>query len=304
MQMIDGRLVYSATDLVGYLECEHLASLEQAAIAGHLRRPARADPVLDRIAERGELHEARFLESLRAEGITVEVIETDQTSPPDQRIARGRDATLQAMCEGARAIYQAVLFDGRRLGYADFLRRVETPSELGAWSYEVWDTKLARHAKASAVLQICMYTEMLGTLQGRQPTEMHLALGGVKGERVSFRVADYAAYYRLVAREFEAKLGHSPVFPLATTPEPVEHCEVCRWSLECKAQWRVQDDLSLVAGLTSRQRRALHSIAVTTRMGLGEPAEPLPQQVDGIGPRRAETSESPSQHPGARRASR
>ena len=284
MQNVDGRLVYSATDLVGYLECEHLASLEQAAVAGHLRRPTRSDPVLDRIAQHGELHEGRFLESLRTEGVTVGVIETDRTLPPDQRIARGRDATLESMREGVGAIYQAVLFDGRRLGYADFLRRVEWPSSLGSWSYEVWDTKLARYAKASAVLQICMYSDMLGVLQGRQPAEMHLALSGVLGERVSFRVADYAAYYRLVAHEFEAMLGRDPVFPLATTPEPVEHCEVCRWSLECRAQWRAHDDLSLVAGLTSRQRRALHSITVTTRTGLAEPTEPLPQRLDGIGP--------------------
>ncbi len=284
MQMIDGHLVYSATDLVGYLECEHLTSLEQAAVAGHLARPVRADPVLDRIAQHGELHEARFLESLRAEGVSVAVIETDQKLLPEQRITLGRDATFAAMRDGAEAIYQAVLFDGRRLGYADFLRRVESPSDLGLWSYEVWDTKLARHAKASAVLQICMYSDMLGALQGRQPTEMHLALGGVQGERVSFRVADYAAYYRLVAHEFEAMLRRCPVFPQATTPEPVEHCEVCRWSVECKAQWRAQDDISLVAGLTSRQRRTLQGIAVTTRTGLGEPSEPLPQQLDGVEP--------------------
>ena len=188
------------------------------------------------------------------------------------------------MHEGVGATYQAVLFDGRRLGYADFLRRVESPSSLGSWSYEVWDTKLARHVKASAVLQICMYSDMLGVLQGRQPAEMHLALGGVQRERVSFRVADYAAYYRLVAHDFEAMFGRGSFFPLATAPEPVDHCEVCRWSLECRAQWRAHDDLSLVAGLTSRQRRALHSITVTTRTGLAEPAKPLPQRLDGIGP--------------------
>ena len=282
--MVKGRLIYSATDLVAYLECEHLISLEQAVVAGHLERPMRADPVLDRIAQRGKLHEARFLESLRAEGVNVVEIEEDQSLPLDQRIVRGRDFTFEAMRRGVSAIYQAVLFDGRRLGYADFLRRVEAPSALGSWSYEVWDTKLARHAKASAELQLCMYSDMLSMLQERRPAEMHLALGGVQGERVSFRVADYAAYYRLVAREFEAMFGQGSAFPLATTPEPVEHCEVCRWSQECKAQWRVQDDLSLVAGLTSRQRRALQSITVFTRTGLAEPTEPLPQRLDGIGP--------------------
>ena len=48
---------------------------------------------------------------------------------------------------------------------------------------------------------------------------MHLVLGGVQRETVSLRVADYAAYYRLVAREFEALLD-SPeeVYPVPTKP--------------------------------------------------------------------------------------
>ena len=83
---------------------------------GHLDRPVRADPVLDRIAQRGELHEARFLESLRADGVTVSQVNSDQVLPTGERIAQGRDATLSAMCHGADAIYQAALFDGRRLG--------------------------------------------------------------------------------------------------------------------------------------------------------------------------------------------
>ena len=283
MQSIDGRLVYSATDLVGFLECGHLAGLERAAVLGHIRRPVRPDPVLDRIAERGRQHEQRFLEELRAGDTAVVGIGGEDSAPWDERLARGRDDTLAAMRAGADVIYQAVLFDGRRLGYADFLRRVETPSDLGAWSYEVWDTKLARHAKASAVLQLCMYSDMVGKLQGRAPEAMHLALGGVEREKVSFRVSDYAAYYRLVAREFEAMLEGTPVYPLTTAPEPVEHCEVCRWSLHCRAQWRRNDDLSLVAGLAPRQRRALHGIGVMTRTGLAEPAEPLPDRLDGAG---------------------
>lgn len=283
MQTINDRLIYSATDLVGFVECGHLASLERAAASGHLDRPVRTDPVLDRIAQRGLLHEERFLDSLRSEGVDVVEVESFDDTPYDELLALGRDSTLAAMRDGAHAIYQAVLFDGRRLGYADFLRRVEQASDLGSWSYEVWDTKLARHAKASAVLQLCMYSDMLGEMQGRTPTEMHLALGGVQGERVSFRVSDYAAYYRLVAREFEVMLGSTPVYPPLIAPEPVEHCDMCRWNARCRAQWRSEDDLSLVASLTSRQRRALHGAGVTTRTGLAEPEEPLPERLDGAG---------------------
>ena len=69
MQLIDQRLAYSATDLVGFLECRHLANLERAATLRHLKRPFRDDPVLDRMSRRGQEYEARFLEMLSAEDI-------------------------------------------------------------------------------------------------------------------------------------------------------------------------------------------------------------------------------------------
>ena len=239
--------------------------------------------MLDRITQRGQLHEERFLEALEADGVEVVRFDQDPGLPLGQRLAEGRDLTLDAMRAGADVIYQAVLFDGKRLGSADFLMRIPQPSGLGDWSYEVWDTKLARHAKASAVLQLCMYSELLSEIQGRAPAQMHLALGGVQRETVSFRFADYAAYHRLVAREFEATLNGTPVYPPATAPEPVEHCAVCRWSSECSAWWRAQDDLSLVANLRSRQRHALHDVGVTTRSRLAEPLETMDRRPEGVG---------------------
>ncbi len=43
------------------------------------------------------------------------------------------------MVQGADVIYKATLIQEPWAGRADFLIRVETPSELGAWSYEVVD---------------------------------------------------------------------------------------------------------------------------------------------------------------------
>ena len=286
MQLIDQRLAYSATDLVGFLECRHLANLERAAtLVPDVRRPNRDDPVLDRMARRGQEYEARYLDELRAEGREIAEIRPPDTVSPTRLIRPEHEATLRAMRRGAEVIYQGVLLDERRLGYADFLERVDTPSDLGPWSYEVVDTKLARQPSAPAVLQICMYSDLLGAMQGRLPERMHLVLGGVQREAVSLRVADYAAYYRLVAREFEALLD-SPgeVYPVPTKPEPVGHCDFCSWTLECRAQWRREDDLALVAGLTSRQRRALHDIDITTRGGLASPSPPLPERMEGVSP--------------------
>ncbi|MCY3783917.1 MAG: TM0106 family RecB-like putative nuclease [Chloroflexi bacterium] len=283
MQLIDDRLVYSATDLVAFLECRHLANLERAAALRHLKRPFQDDPVLDRMARRGREYEERFLEFLRAQHLEIKEIRPPDTVSPAGAVESEHAATLQAMRDGVDVIYQAVLLDDRRLGYADFLRRVESPSDLGAWSYEVWDTKLARRPTAPAVLQIGMYSDLLTAMQGRQPDRMHLALGGVERKTESLRVADFAAYCRLVAREFEAMLDEpAPAVPVASKPEPVGHCDFCRWSQRCRAQWRREDDLALVANLTSRQRRALHAIDVTTRRGLANPSPPLPERLDGV----------------------
>lgn len=46
------------------------------------------------------------------------------------------------MREGKDVNYQASLRDGVLIGHADFLRRVERPSNLGTYGYEVLDTKL------------------------------------------------------------------------------------------------------------------------------------------------------------------
>ena len=240
VQLIDGRPVYAATDLVGFLACSHRLALERAALAGLAKRPIRSDLTIDAMAKRGEAHEQRYLADLKAEGRTVVEIERldDEKSDRGERLRAQAAATQVAMHDGADVIYQATFFDGTWLGFADFLLRVETPSALGAWSYEVADTKLARHAKASAILQVCSYVEQLERIQGLQPKELRIVLGGSAHETAVFPVSDFMAYYRRVKREFESAVAAGePVYPVeATYPEPVEHCDVCNWVVECKAQ--------------------------------------------------------------------
>ncbi|HEX2625705.1 MAG TPA: hypothetical protein VHL56_02225, partial [Candidatus Limnocylindrales bacterium] len=164
MQLIDGRPVYAATDLVGFLACSHRFGLERAALAGKLKKPIRDDPQIETVAKRGHAHEQRYLADLKAQGRSVVEIPSasdDDPRPKGERLRAQAAATVEAMRAGNDVIYQATFFDGTWLGLADFLLRVETPSDLGAWSYEVADTKLARSAKASAILQVCSYVEQL-----------------------------------------------------------------------------------------------------------------------------------------------
>jgi len=283
MQLVDDRPVYSATDLVAFLACEHLTDLELAALAGLVERPQRVDPELDRVVKRGEQHERRFLAERRAEGLTIEEIRVPEGVDRGTGYRAAAAATVAAMRAGAEVIYQAAFFDGRWLGFADFLRRVEAPSDLGPWSYEAWDTKLARHTKGSAVLQLALYSAQLARLQGREPEFMHVALGGSAREVDHLRVADYAAYVRAIRAQFEAFTGgRAPVvYPPPSRPDPVEHCEICRWSVVCEARRRVEDDLSLVAGISAHQRTALRARDIPTRTALGRLPLPMWPPLEG-----------------------
>ena len=75
MQLIDGQPVFSATDLVGYLACEHLTAQEAAVLHGDRERPHRNDRELEIIQKRGFAHEARYLADLRDGGHSIVTIE-------------------------------------------------------------------------------------------------------------------------------------------------------------------------------------------------------------------------------------
>ena len=74
--------------------------------------------------------------------------------------------TSEAMKAGAEIIAQGALEADGWIGRADILRRIETPSQLGSWSYEIIDAKLARETKGTTVLQLCLYSDLLCCVSG------------------------------------------------------------------------------------------------------------------------------------------
>lgn len=283
MQLSDGQVIVSATDLVGFLACDHLTTLELGRIEDLWERPhQREDPDVVLLQERGEAHEQAYLERLRREGRSVvEIARPEPRTPTGYRAAEA--ATLQAMRDGVGAIYQATLFDGRWLGFADFLLRVGGDSDLGNWHYEVADTKLARSVKGGALLQVCVYSERLAELQGRQPALVHVVTGDSATH--SLRLDDYAAYYRRVRARFEHEVFGDTRGPardprtVGTYPDPVEHCRVCAWFPVCMDRREADDHLSLVAGMTRAATATLTAAGVTTLAALGglEPAASVPE---------------------------
>ncbi|HYD10710.1 MAG TPA: TM0106 family RecB-like putative nuclease [Acidimicrobiales bacterium] len=268
MQLIDGDLVLSPTDLVGHLQCQHLTQLERQAAHGLLTRPERDDPELDILSRLGTEHEIRFLATLGDEGRSVVRIDTD-----DRTLVEAAADTVAAMKGGADVIYQATFFDGTWRGHADFLERVELPSDLGPWSYEPVDTKLARRVKAAAVLQLCEYARQIAAVQGVAPAHLHVVTGD--RERHTIRLDDAIAYQGRVRTDL-LDAAHAP---RTTYPEPTGHCGTCRWTDVCDTRRRADDHLSLVAGLRRDQARKLRPAGVTT---LTELAWTDPATLDGV----------------------
>jgi predicted RecB family nuclease len=266
-QESDGALRLSATDLANHVACRHLTQLDLAAARGLRRPPDWYAPDAALLRQRGGEHEAAFLGHLESQGLRIAGLggETDEPA--------GFERTLAAMRDGFDVIVQATLLAGRWSGRADVLRRVPRPSRLGSWSYEVWDTKLARQTKGGSVLQICLYSDLLEAIQGARPEFMYVVPPRQDFHPDVYRVDDFLAYYRLVRRRLE-ELAGSADSASPTYPVPVPHCDVCRWWPACDAQWRRDDHLSLVAGITRLQTRELEGRAVKTLAGLA--AEPLP----------------------------
>jgi len=286
----DGTLVVSATDLVGFLECDHLVSLELARARGEIERPFHADPQLDLLRKRGYQHEQAEIERLTAAGRTVvEMTRRDPKTPAELRDAEAE--TLAAMRAGTDVIFQATVFDGRWRGHPDFLiRRDDRSSELGPWSYDVADTKLASHVKAAALLQMCVYADRLHQLQGAAPETLSVVTGDATSH--AYRYDDYAAYYRAAKARFEARIfgpaGGGPdagaAQAPATYPEPVAHCDICPWWTMCMDRRRADDHLSIVAGATKVQRRRLVDGGIPTGTSLAtlEPGHVVPKVAPRI----------------------
>jgi len=273
MQNNGAAIVFSAGDLVGHLNCRYLTHLDLKVAEGQLAKPkVHTDPALDALVERGKLHEQGFVDHLAKQGGTVTAIAgvgVDHASVAQTR---------EAMARGDAVIVQAALRDGHWSGRADVLRRVETPSDLGAWSYEVIDTKLARETKGNTVLQLSLYSDLLAIVQQKVPETAHVVTPGTDYLPEAYRVADFAAFYRRIRRSLETFVDAPPHDGLY--PDPIEHCEVCRWREPCASRRRADDHLSLVAGIAKTQIEELVRRGVGTMAALSTLTIPLQWRPD------------------------
>lgn len=258
VRTIGNTILFSATDLMRFVGCAHATALDLAYMRGEPLTPREDTEDAALLQKQGDAH----LEKLKDAGNgVVEIARGD--------LAQNADETRAALAQGSQIIFQGAFLAERWGGWSDFLERVERPSLLGPFSYEVTDTKLKRKAHPKHVLQLVLYSDLLAEIQGVMPEHAHVQLGN--GTRATLRLADYAHY----ARGARAKLEAFVASPVPTRPIPCADCSLCRWADHCDAVLASQDSLFQVANITRGQVKKLEASGIENMAALARHDGPV-----------------------------
>ena len=201
-------LEFSASDLARHGACRHLTALDLSVARGLRPAPSYHDPAVDILAQRGLEHERRYVDGLRAQGLKVaDLSELGGGVPTATALA----ATVDAMRLGVDVVVQPALRHERWFGRPDVLRRVNSPpSRFGPFSYEVVDTKLAEETRGATILQLAVYSDLVRLVQGVIPERFHVVTPDPVAPVQTYRVEDYAAYFRLLRERLETATREEP----------------------------------------------------------------------------------------------
>jgi uncharacterized protein len=255
MREYRGNILFSATDLMRFMGCANATRLDLLRMRGEGPEPGQDTEDAALLQKQGDAHEAAHLAKLKASGR--HVIEIDRGD-----LVANAEATRAALAAGADVVFQGAFLASNWGGWSDFLERVERPSALGPFSYEVADTKLKRQPHPKHVLQLVLYSDLLAEIQGVAPEFAHVELG--TGQRATLRLADYAYY----ARAARARLEAFAAQPATTRPVPCSDCALCRWADHCSSVWEAEDSLFNVANIAKGQVKKLEAAGISTMAGL------------------------------------
>ena len=272
-------LVYSASDLVIASSCEYqlLRKLDEK-LGRSPRAVFEGDEMLQHAAVLGDLHEHRVLDGFVAEfgpwdpAMGRGVYDVVPAEAMDRATLAAKHAeSIEALRAGADVVFQAAFFDGQFHGRSDFL--VRQPDG----SYAVFDTKLARHAKVTALLQLAAYGEQL--LKAGIPVDpavtlvlgatVQLADGGFDYVRSHHKLSELLPVFRERRERFLA-LTAAHITQPGTVSWGAPGLTACGRCDYCQEQVKATDDLLLVARMNSAQRKKLRADGIRTVRELAE----------------------------------
>ncbi|GAA1497492.1 TM0106 family RecB-like putative nuclease [Paeniglutamicibacter kerguelensis] len=263
MFFLEQDLIYSASDLVTAASCEFtsLSKLDEK-LGRSKAAKSEADEMLERTAKLGDTHEHKVLGDLlekfgeydSSSGRGVKMLQAgvrgDRTS-----LEQAHQETLDALRMGADVVFQATFFDGEFVGFADFLIREDN----GA--YAVWDTKLARHPRVTALLQLAAYGDQLLAAGVEVAPHTTLVLGD--NSHSVHRMHELLPVFRDRRNRFKSLVeAHQDQEQTVAWGQPgISACGRCDYCSEQVANHR---DLLLVAGMSTSKRKKLMESGIAT----------------------------------------
>ncbi|GAA2532632.1 TM0106 family RecB-like putative nuclease [Microbacterium mitrae] len=254
MRISDGRVIWSATDLKKAAECEFAWV---RSIDAKLGRIAGVDEPEDEMMQRaialGLSHEHAVLERYRAQ-YGNDVVELATVGPTDpEALTRALEQTVAALHSPARVLYQAAFAHDDFIGFADFMVRTDV-------GWLVQDTKLARTARVTALMQLAAYVDQLHRLGVPTDPTVELILGD--GETSSHRVDDLLPVFELRRERIRQLIADRAVTetqaPIAWNDERGDLGVIaCGRCATCESEVIAHRDLLLVAGMRPVHRRLL-----------------------------------------------
>lgn len=278
-----GRVVTSASDLTAATACQFSWLRQLDEKLGRIEPLERTeDAMLSRAADLGDTHEVRVLEQYRQDaasrnGRVIEVARPDLRDLQETQAAV--QTTLDAFRSGADVVFQATFSaeDDNGLpfvGFADFIVR----SQDG--NYRVQDTKLARSAKVTALLQLAAYAGQLRAHGIPVDPQVDLILGD--GTLSTHRLKDiepiYALRRRHLARLVVERLADSA--PVDWEDDCHPRCGTCD---HCAAEIEATRDMWQVYNLRGSQRAKLRAAGLGS---IDDVATWQPGQESGRVPRK------------------
>lgn len=254
MFLIGDRVIYSASDLAAAASCEFGLLRRLDGLTGLIpRATAEPDPMLDRTSALGFEHERRQLETFQ-QRFPGGVLTMDRPGRTAQEMADAAWATFTALTSRTPVVYQATFFDGRFLGFCDFL-------VAEGDRYAVYDTKLSRHAKVPALLQLAAYADALRSGGITPSDEVHLMLGD--GSDSAHSLAEILPVYRQSREHLQHILDehHAEGTVVDWFDSRYSGCGQCE---ACTVEVEQHRDLVLVAGMRPSTRDRLLDAGIST----------------------------------------
>ncbi|MFY9711880.1 MAG: TM0106 family RecB-like putative nuclease [Microbacterium sp.] len=259
------RVIWSASDLKAAAECEFAWCRAIDAKLG--RVPTVEEPenvTLARAARLGDVHEqnvlARYIDDLGDSRVhRIDKVESRDAAALATAVAE----TGEALRSDALVVFQAAFATPEFVGFADFLRR----DDDGRW--RVQDSKLARKARVTALMQLAAYVDQLDRLGIPRSDEVDLILGD--GTLSTHAVDDLLPLFQVRRSRLRALIADRRIedgaagAPLGWGDDRGDlEIVACGRCATCEEQVIAHRDLLMVARMRPVQRARLRASGIET----------------------------------------